>query len=287
MIDTNVDLFQWPFRRLIGDNPAELVSRLRYKGLTQAWAGSYEALLCRDIAGVNARLAAACREHGENFLVPFGCVNPKLPDWEEDIRRCHEIHHMAGIRLYPNYHGYTLAEPEFASLLSMAADRHLLVQIALSMEDPRTQFPLMRVPPVDPTPLADLGTRHPNLRLVLLNAGYWGGERTPNIRKIARSDNVYFDFAMQEGVGGVARLIGETSLSRVVFGSHYPFFYFESALLKVQEAGLSKEQTYAICEGNARSLLAAYSQTIATATPPGACGDLAHSRYGPDDYAAE
>lgn len=176
-------------------------------------------------------------------------------DWEEDLRRCHEDHHMAGIRLYPNYHGYALGDSALAKVLSLASDRKLLVQIALSMEDPRTQFPLMPVPPVDPTPLADLIPHMPRLRLVLLNAGYWGGSRTPSVREITQAENVYFDIAMDEGVGGLERLIAETSPARVVFGSHYPFFYFESALLKVRSAGLPRDQELAVYEGNARSLL--------------------------------
>lgn len=256
MIDTNVDLFRWPFRSLIGDDPASLVTRLQNKGVTQAWAGSYEALLCRDVAGVNTRLATACREDGRNFLVPFGCVNPKSPDWEEDLRRCHEVHHMAGIRLYPNYHGYTLEDSAFGKLLSMAADRNLIVQIALSMEDIRTQFPLMLVRPVDPSPLADLISHNPRLHLVLLNAGHWADDdATPAIVEIRKANNVYFDIAMDEGVGGLARLIAATSPTRVVYGSHSPFYYFESALLKVRSAGLPRDQELAVNEGNARSLL--------------------------------
>jgi hypothetical protein len=255
VIDTNVNLFRWPFRRLIGDDPADLVTRLKKKGVTQAWAGSYEALLFRDVAGVNLRLAAACREHGQNFLVPFGCINPRLPDWQEDLRRCHEDHHMPGIRLYPSYHNYTLDDAEFAKLLSRAADRNLIVQIALSMEDPRTQFPLMPVPPTEPAPLSGVLPKIPNLRLVLLNAGYWGGNTTANLQEITKSGTVYFDMAMNEGVGGLARLVEETSPSRVMFGSHYPFFYFESALLKVQSAGFARDQESAIYEGNARKLL--------------------------------
>jgi len=255
VIDTNVHLFRWPFRRLIGDDPAELVARLRQKGVTQAWAGSFEALLCRDVSGVNTRLAVACREHGPEFLVPFGVVNPKSPDWEEDLRRCHEVHRMPGVRLYPNYHGYTLADPAFAKLLSLAADRNLIVQIARSMEDVRTEFPLMVVQPVDPSPLVDLLPRVPHVRLMLLNRGGWAEDANPSIAVIKKSEGVYFDMAMNEGIGGLARLIAETSPNRVVFGSHYPFFYFESALLKIREADLTSSQKTALTEGNARGLL--------------------------------
>jgi predicted TIM-barrel fold metal-dependent hydrolase len=255
VIDTNVHLFRWPFRRLVGDDPAELVSRLRKKGVTQAWAGSFEALLCRDVSGVNTRLAVACRQNGPDFLIPFGCVNPKSPDWEEDLRRCHEEHRMPGIRVYPNYHGYSLEEPAFARLLSLAASRNMIVQIARSIEDQRTQFPLMIVPPVNPGPLARLLPQLPQLKIVLLNGGGWAGEDAPGMQELRSAGNVYFDIAMNEGVGGLDRLVASTSQSRVFFGSNYPFFYFESALLKVKGSDLTAEQKAAVMDGNARRLM--------------------------------
>lgn len=254
MIDTNVNLFRWPYRRLVGDDPETLARRLRARGVTQAWAGSYEALLCHDMAGVNLRLAQACNRVGEEFFLPFGCVNPKLPAWQEDLRRCHEVHRMAGIRLFPNYHGYTFAEPAILELISEASDRKLIVQIALSMEDARTQQTVIQ--PADPSPLADLLARNPRLRMMFLNCGAWTDDDAgENIARIRKAENACFDIAMNEGVGGLARLIAATSPSRVVFGSHAPFFYFESALLKVREAGLPSDQEKALLSGNAQSLL--------------------------------
>src|SRR5207237_2062570 len=94
LIDTNVYLSRWPFRRLRGDETPELVAMLRSRGITQAWAGSFDALLHKDIAGVNARLAEDCARRGEGLLLPFGAVHLSLPDWEEDLSRCHEVHRM-------------------------------------------------------------------------------------------------------------------------------------------------------------------------------------------------
>lgn len=255
MIDTNVHLFRWPFRRLPADDPQELVLRLKTRGVEQAWAGSYEALLNRDVRGVNDRLTAACRRYGAGYLIPFGCVNPMLRGWEEDLQRCREVHGMAGIRLYPNYHSYALDHPAFVKLLSQAADRRMIVQIALSMEDTRTQFPLMHVPPTDPKPLAGVLPKIPELKLMLLNAGYWTGDDAPEIRTIRSANNVWLDISMNEGIGGLDRLVAATSTARIVFGSHAPFFYFEAALLKVLSSDLPPKAQVEICMSNARHLM--------------------------------
>ena len=133
LVDTNISLFHWPFRRLPLDELVRLLKRLRTLGVDQAWAGSFEAVLHRDMAGVNRRLAEACKNHNE--LVPIGSVNLELPDWEEDLRRCFDEHQMPGVRLHPNYHAYTLNDPRFVKLLKVATAAKRMVQIAALIED--------------------------------------------------------------------------------------------------------------------------------------------------------
>ena len=253
IIDTNVSLSSWPTRHLPLGDPSQLVAKLRQHGVVQAWAGSFDGLLHKDMAGVNLRLAEACRKFGDGLLVPFGSVNPTLPDWEDDVRRCEEEHKMPGIRLHPNYHGYQLSDPRFVRLLDLAEERGLIVQLVLTMEDERMQHPLLRVPHVDTEPLLQQVGDRPNLPIVVLNA--FRSLRANQAAKLVAAGNLFFEIAMLEGVGGIEKLLPEVPLDRVLFGSHTPLFIFESALGKLRESDLSGGVLQAICHDNARHLL--------------------------------
>ncbi|MCA9157548.1 MAG: amidohydrolase family protein, partial [Planctomycetales bacterium] len=222
-------------------------------GVEQAWAGSFDALLHKDIASVNSRLAADCQQHGEGLLVPVGAVNPTLPDWQDDLRRCHEDHQMRVIRIHPNYHGYSLDSTLCDELFQAAQDRKLIVQLVLAMEDVRVQHPLMRVAVVDTAPLAALVKRHPRLPLVIMNNS--AAVRAGQANELAKVGNVYFELSHFESVGGLENWVMEVPVERIVFGSYFPFFNLEAALLKFQESQLGGFATATIQSGNAREVL--------------------------------
>lgn len=253
LIDVNVHLGHWPLRGLPAEGPEDLVTLLRDHGVGQAWTGSFDALLHKDLGAVNARLADDCRRHGRGLLVPMGTVNPRAPDWEEEARRCFEAHRMPGLRLFPNYHGYTLDDDGLLRLLHMAADRGVVVQLALLMEDERMMHPLLRVVPVDPAPLIEVVRQVPKLRLVLLNA--LGKVRAQPLLRLVAAGDVAFDIATLEGVAGIEQLLGQVPLDRLLFGSHAPLYYFEAAALKLKESNLSQAQLLAIRSSNAQRLL--------------------------------
>ena len=196
--------------------------------------------------------------HQPGVLQPFGTVNLTLPDWEEDVRRCHEIHRMAGLRLFPNYHGYALDDPRFARLIELATKRGLLLQIALALEDDRSQNPVLQMPPVAAAPLADVVGKFPQARVMLLNSGsrVLAGNNALLSRLVA-AGNALFEIATLEGVAGIETLLKAVPGIRLAFGSYAPFFYFEAALLKLQESALSPGQLAAIRSGHARAALAA------------------------------
>jgi uncharacterized protein len=253
IIDTNVYLSRWPTRRLPLDETAKLSEKLKSQGVVEAWVGSFDTLLHKDMAGLNARLADECAAHNGVRLIPFGSVNPKLPDWEDDIRRCAEVHKMPGIRLHPNYHGYTLADPEFAAVVKAATERKLIVQLAVIMEDERMMHPMFRAKAVDTKPLLKIVRETPGLNLVLLNAVK--NVKGEELADLTMAGEVCVEIAMQEGVNGVETLLKSAPVERVLFGSFSPVFYFEAAQLKLQESPLPAPQVRAICETNARRLI--------------------------------
>lgn len=253
VIDVNVYLSRWPTRRIREDVTQRLVDKLIANGIVEAWAGSFEALLHKDIEGVNSRLVEECQSQSTVRLVPFGAVNPLLPDWEEDVRRCAEVHRMPGIRLHPNYHGYGIADPVCLKLLQLATEHKLIVTLAAQMEDERMMHPLLRVAPVDLAPLTEVIPLIPGLRLAVLNAGRQiTGEK---LTKLLTTGEVFIDIAMTEGLDCVQKLSSIAPVDRILFGSYAPFHYVESGLLKLQESVLALPQLEAIRFGNARRLL--------------------------------
>ncbi len=253
VIDTNVYIGPNPFHVVPLENPDKLAAALRATGITSAWAAPMESLLHRDLDVINARHAKTCLKQGNKLFTAIGSINPMLPDWQESLRRCDEIHQMPGIRLHPSYHAYTLDEPEFKKLLTEASKRNLLIQIAPHMEDRRTQNPSVTVQATDPTPLLKLLPNFQGLRIQITN-----GLRTITNKKL-QTDlaklGVHFDISMLESVAGIARCtIPE---NRLCYGSYAPVFIPESASLKVKEsrADLSKKRLTALLHGNAEKLL--------------------------------
>jgi predicted TIM-barrel fold metal-dependent hydrolase len=256
LIDVNVNFGRWPTRRYPLDEPAALAVKLASHGVVEAWAGSFDGVFQRDLAGANSRLAEACAGRKELRFIPLGAVNPTQEGWEQELKRCAEKHRMPGIRLHPNYHGYTLDHPEFARLIAATMERELFLAIAPLMEDERMMHPAMRVPAVDLAPLEKLLKANAGCRVVLLNVST-PLARGDQMRRLIDAGDVYLDIAMLEGVAAVERVLQDVPAERLLFGSYAPSFYCDAAALKLQESEVSEAQLHALCRDNARRLVSA------------------------------
>src|SRR5688572_17479573 len=79
IIDTNVHVLDWPFRKLKYARTEALVAKLRKHRITKAWAGNFEAVLNKQLDQANQRLLEECQARGDGTLVPFGSINPTWP----------------------------------------------------------------------------------------------------------------------------------------------------------------------------------------------------------------
>jgi predicted TIM-barrel fold metal-dependent hydrolase len=250
IIDTHAYLGHWPFRQTAGNTPAETIAALRRGNVVQGWAGTFEGLLHKDVSGANARLAEACRREGEGLLAPFGSVNPTLPDWEEDVRRCHEAFKMSGIRLHPNYHGYTLDDERFVRLLSLAAQRKLIVQLVAALDDEVHAYLRLPSMQVDLRPLAAVVKRFPESRLTLHSRSRrFDADR---VGALVMATNVYFDASAIADPGGAPA-------DRMVLGSSWPLGTIESAVDRAFDAAATDAEARAIGYETAHRLFRAAS----------------------------
>jgi uncharacterized protein len=246
IVDTHVYLGRWPFRKTPENSAAETIAALRRSNVVHAWAGTFEGLLHKDVSGANARLTEACHREAGEMLVPFGSVNPTLPDWEEDVRRCHELFKMPGVRLHPNYHGYTLADERFVALVGLAAKRKLIVQLVAQLDDEAHAYLRLPASQVDLSPLAVVAQRVPGLRLTLHSRSKQFD--APQVSGLVGATNVYFDTSAIADPGSAPS-------DRLVFGSCWPLGTMESAAGRAFVPAVSEAEVRAIGRETARRLL--------------------------------
>ncbi len=245
VIDTNVSLFHWPFRRLPLDQVNELCAKFQQLGITEAWAGSFEALLHRDVRTVNERLQKTCQNRSE--LTPVGAVNPSLPDWKHDLNLCLGQFSMPGVRLLPGYHGYALDDAVFGELLVTATKLGGFVQVVMAMEDTRTQSSSLQTPNVDPRPLQHWMQQIPHAKVQILNCRPSAFDR----QTFASIPRLTVDTSRVDGTDGVALLANAIGVNRDLYGSHSPFLIPEAACIRMIETGIPAADVRAIMQQNA------------------------------------
>jgi predicted TIM-barrel fold metal-dependent hydrolase len=250
LIDTHVYVGRWPLRRLAGDTPTELATLLRRANVAQAWAGSFDGLFHKDIHGVNARLVETCRNDGDGMFLPIGAVNPLLPDWQEDLRRCHETFNMRGIRLHPTYHGYTLDDPRFARLLELAANGGMFVQLVVGLTDGLRGFLQPKTSAVDIARIPKTVGSNRGVRLLLSNVR----TATAGIAGAARAGSIYVDVGHSSDGPQLKEYVDRVTADRVVYGSGAPLFAPATISKVLEQAKLAPRAAASISHANAKRL---------------------------------
>jgi uncharacterized protein len=234
IIDANAYLGHFAFRRLRYHTAPELLGLMDSKKIDKAVVSSASAITYRNPQAGNEDLAVEVRRHRDR-LIPYAVINPFYAGWRDDLKTCRDDFGMSGIRLYPKWHNYGLADPHCLELIHAATERQLVVSIPIRVEDVRQRSWLVDVPEVPLTEIVTLVQACPTSRFVLLNGDRYVS--SPLGRKgSGLPANYLIEFSRMDSLlaNEIGQIVANLGAERVVFGTGMPFHYSDPALLKLE-----------------------------------------------------
>lgn len=234
-----------PYSRFfIPDPSAETMVRLMDRcGVDYAVLSSCLAIEL-DAADGNAATAAAVRAHPDR-LGGYLTVNPHQ-DPEVEVARWADDPAFVGIKLHPSLHEYPVTGPAYRPAWEFAA---------------RTGRPVLShtwtgSPYDDPSLLAAVAERHPDVAILLGHAGALPAGFDTVIELARRHPNLYPEICGSFFTGrSLARLVGELGAHRVIYGSDFPFIDLRYSIGRVLFADLPLADRVTVLGGAFAALL--------------------------------
>jgi uncharacterized protein len=253
IIDANAYLGHFAFRQLHYNTGEGLLRLMDRAGIDRAAVSSASAITYRNAQAGNEEVAAEVRGRGDR-LIPFAVLNPAYADWRHDLKVCHDEFRMRGVRLYPHWHNYRLADACALDLVSAAAEMGMVVSIPFRVEDRRQQSWLVDVPDVTAAEAAALARAVPRATFIFGNGSGFAGSA---LGRKEGGANYLIEISLLNALAAneVGQLMAALGEDRILFGSGMPFHYPDAALLKVQVLDLSAAAREKIHSGNLRRVL--------------------------------
>ncbi|HWL54764.1 MAG TPA: hypothetical protein VNQ90_20145 [Chthoniobacteraceae bacterium] len=226
ILDVNAAAGFWPIQRFSFQTLEELDQVFEASQVETAWVSAIESILYPDPETHDHRLFEKIGAFPR--LRPVKTVNPLLANWERSCQADLARHPIAALKLFPNYHGYSLAHPEVEALCRFAMERRLPVVVSVRVNDERNQPVAMQVAGVPVEEIAALSLKFPELLLMATSA-----YKTELKTLATGSENLLCDISFVDGDDTLALAAATMPVDRLVFGSHAPFLHVASAVLKV------------------------------------------------------
>jgi len=254
LIDCNVHLGRWPFRRLPIEDVETLLRAMDQEGIDRALVAPMESVFLRDGQQGNETLHAATSPHADRLGL-VACLRPNAPGAVGDLKRCREQWGFVGLKLHPTYHDCPLGDPTTQTLVAEADELGMFVSVSMRMEDNRFQTSVGTVPEVAVSEVIAFLEAWPSARLLIANVGR--GEYLPLAKSEAfRNGAVFVEHSELDGPYGPVRdLIDGVGADHVVFGSHTALRVTHRAVVDFDAAGLTPGERTAMGEANALRLL--------------------------------
>ena len=245
LIDTNVSWGHWPFADFPTRSIAELDTHLAKQRVSHALVSPLETLFLPDPDRHNRALIHATRKYER--LIPVPVLNLAMPNWREILDDYRSLVALKAVKLYPNFHNYTLASRSCAELVEYLRAHNIRLVLNIRMVDERHQYFGLKIKGVPLKQIAVFANRFPDFHF--LCAGLY----LPEIRELAaQCGNFLTEMSFADWHDLINKLLEHLPAERLVFGSHTPLMTTEANTYKLEAAPISKELKQQIGSENAK-----------------------------------
>lgn len=231
IFDLNAHVGHYPFRALSHRTAPELMAHLERNGISCALVTSLPAVFYRDTHRGNEELREETRPFAGR-LFPVATINPKYSGWKHDVEQAVVEWKMKAVTLMPAHHGYALNDATGASALARIAELGVPVVLTQRLEDRRQRHAWDRAEDLTLASVLEAARTHPQLRFILTN---WAGLDAAKLADAGLRGRCLIDFSRLNVLlrRDVPKLIATLGVESVAFGSHAPFDYVGSSLVKL------------------------------------------------------
>lgn len=253
MIDVNVFVGSYPWRRLPGSSPETVLAAMERVGVREAWVTHLPSLFWKDPAEGNGWLYQTAERIPPFRPVPV--VHPGLPRWEVDLAEA-VGRGVPAVRCDPGFLGLAPAGDEVRGLIQAAGDAGVPLQAAVRLEDGRGRHPLDVAPELTPATVRSWVRSHPRARFVITHADREFIEQVHFGSTPGEAARIWWDISWVWGPPEhhLALLLATVGGARFLFGSGQPLRLAETPLARLDLMDIPPADLRGILTDNAATL---------------------------------
>ncbi|MCD4823287.1 MAG: amidohydrolase [Phycisphaerae bacterium] len=215
---------------------SDLLDEMDADGIAFGYVTDIGSMFLREPSDANVAFIESCAAHSER-LSPLPVIDLSTETFEKDIAAYSEMG-VKGIRIAPNYHGYSLDESYCRRLIDILRERQMMLFLASQAEDVRFQSACLGVKALGLGEISHLVENSRGVRVVL------NGFRASDVQNVFDSppEHVFFDVsAFDSSFPSMETLIEQWGPSPFVYGSHVPILCRGASLCNLRKSLLSAE----------------------------------------------
>ena len=253
VVDVNVFLGAYPFRRVPGTSPEGVLSAMDRVGIERAWVSHLPGLFWRDPMEGNPWLYDTTTRVTRFSPVP--AIHPGLPGWEESLAQARE-RRVPAVRCDFSYYGLSPVGSRAEALAAACGVVGVPLMLAVRLEDGRQRHPLDTAPELAPSAVRTLIRCDPRLRLVVTHAERSFIEEVHFGSTPAEAERIWWDISWVWGPpeDHLETLLHTIGVDRFVFGTGLPLRLPETAIARLDLLDLGPNERSAIESGNAERI---------------------------------